>query len=105
MVIRRSFPVLREASGLEEAPDGNYDCLEISIPVGTFEFASVEKLLSQASEYSACTTSWQQDVIAHGVPDDMEDTRFEPDTVDFSNIALLDCFAGTGTALESFKSN
>lgn len=91
MVIRRSFRILRDAPALGEMPSGDCDCLEISIPVGTFEFAAVEDLLSQANEYSACSIPWQQHVIEHGLPDDIEDSSSEPDMVDFSNIALLDC--------------
>ena len=89
MVIRRSFPSSREVPG--EVPEREYDCLEISIPVGTFEFASVEQLLSMQNEYSACTIPWQQHVIEHGLPDGIEGPCFEPDMIEFSDIALLDC--------------
>ena len=93
MVIRRSFEEVRNKPGVEDESCRDYDCLEISIPVGTFEFASVEQLVTQANEYSACTIPWQQHVMEHGIPDpdDIEDTGFEPNMIDFSNISLLDC--------------
>ena len=85
MVIRRSFRVRPEG-----APR-SHDCLEISIPVGTLEFATVGQLLSLPHEYTTCTELWQNHVFGHGVPDEEEgDTDFEADLDEFSDIALQD---------------
>ena len=90
MVIRRSFKVLPESPDGEERAE-QYDCLEISIPVGSLEFASVQDLLSMPNEYSGCSVPWQQHVMEHGLPGGTDDSGCEPDMVELSEIALLDC--------------
>ena len=95
MVIRRSFKVMRPGSEFGEESGSTYHCLEISIPVGTFEFATLPELISLENEYSSCTDLWREQALEQGVPEQVVPVSAE-ELADFSDIALGDCL----TALE-----
>lgn len=90
MVIRRSFEVPRSTHTRGFEPGMSYACLEISIPVGTFEFSPLHQLLSMSHEYTSCTDAWQSLVTGYGVPKETN-PDMESELSEFSDIALFDC--------------